>query len=162
MWGYPLLMFVADIITIKTIKYPVMSSYGFFFCFALCSTIYVVVRKIPFRWYLVICVAIVVIGIFILFFSPKLTSSPIRWIGLPQRLKTGWRDDFPIFPFLICFIGGTLLGKTVYKNKKSIIPNFPLCKDVAIQFCGKHSFLIFIAHCTMMPIIFVAWALIVN
>lgn len=162
MWGYPILMFLADIITIKTIKYPVMSSYGFFFCFALCSTLYCIFRKLTLKQYLLVCVVIVVIGVIILILIPDLTSSPIRWMGLPQKLKTGQRDDFPIFPFLMCFIGGTLLGKTIYKNKKSILPSFLLIKDIVVQFCGRHSFLIFIAHCIILPVIFVSWALIVN
>lgn len=56
-------------------------------------------------------------------------------------------DFFPLFPHLGWFLLGAALGKTLYKEKTSRLPN---CRQGAIanffQFCGRHSIWIYLIH----------------
>ena len=57
-------------------------------------------------------------------------------------------DYFPLFPHLGWFLLGAAFGKTAYREKKSLLPNFP--KESApvrfLCFCGRHSLLLYLAH----------------
>ena len=53
-------------------------------------------------------------------------------------------DFFPLFPYFGYFLLGALWGKTLYKNKKSLFPNFP--KLSFLCFCGRHALFFYLAH----------------
>ena len=57
-------------------------------------------------------------------------------------------DYFPLLPFLGWFCLGIVLGRTLYREKKSLLPGAP--KDARIlrlfRFCGRHSLWIYLAH----------------
>ena len=53
-------------------------------------------------------------------------------------------DFFPFFPYFGYFLLGALWGKTLYKNKKSLFPNFP--KLSFLCFCGRHALFFYLAH----------------
>lgn len=57
-------------------------------------------------------------------------------------------DYFPLLPNLGYFLIGILLGKTVYKRKKTLLPAVnaenPIIRSLC--FCGRHSLLIYLVH----------------
>lgn len=57
-------------------------------------------------------------------------------------------DYFPIIPYLGWFMLGTVLGRTVYKKKESLIPKVPHDNAPAkfLSFCGRHSLWIYMGH----------------
>lgn len=58
-------------------------------------------------------------------------------------------DYFPLFPNLGYVFLGIIIGKTVYKNKKSLFPFSP--KKSLMCFLGKHTLLLYFAH---QPVVF--------
>ena len=63
-------------------------------------------------------------------------------------------DYFPIFPYLGWFCIGIVLGRTAYRNKRTLLPAVP--ENAALlrffRFCGRHSLIIYLAH---QPIVYV-------
>lgn len=69
------------------------------------------------------------------------------WLGLtPPGFVTA--DYFPVLPYLGWFLTGIVLGRTLYKNKKTLLPK--ISPDIvpirALSFCGRHSLWIYLAH----------------
>ena len=69
------------------------------------------------------------------------------WLGLtPPGFVTA--DYFPVFPYLGWFLLGIVLGRTLYKKKKTLLPMVPanILPIRALSFCGRHSLWIYLAH----------------
>lgn len=69
------------------------------------------------------------------------------WLGLtPKGFVTA--DFFPVFPYLGWFLFGIVLGRTLYKNKKTLFPNVSsTALPIRIfAFCGRHSLWIYLLH----------------
>lgn len=69
------------------------------------------------------------------------------WLGLatPQFITS---DYFPIAPNFGYFLLGAVIGKTLYRHKKSLFPKvdaerFPMS---FLQYCGTHSLAIYLLH----------------
>lgn len=57
-------------------------------------------------------------------------------------------DFFPLLPHLGWFLLGACLGRTLYREKKSLLPNFP-SDNILVRFfrwCGTHSLWIYLIH----------------
>lgn len=66
-------------------------------------------------------------------------------------------DHFPLFPYLGWFALGIVLGKTLYREKKSLLPQaISRCRAVRfLMLCGRHSLWIYVLH---QPIVYgVLW-----
>lgn len=70
-----------------------------------------------------------------------------------QPLGFAAGDYFPIFPNLSYFMLGILLGRTAYKEKTSLFPNFPHNNFVVriLKFIGRNSLWLYLLH---QPVIF--------
>lgn len=57
-------------------------------------------------------------------------------------------DYFPLMPNLGYFLLGAALGKKLYREKKTLLPDFPAEHPVVrfFRFCGRHSLTIYLAH----------------
>ena len=57
-------------------------------------------------------------------------------------------DFFPLFPGLGWFLIGSCIGSLIYKEKRSLLPNFPAENFVVrfFRFCGTHSLWIYLIH----------------
>jgi uncharacterized membrane protein len=65
---------------------------------------------------------------------------------VPPRFATS--DYFPLLPNLGFFLLGTVLGRTVYRKKETLLPMVSE-KNVLVRFfsfCGRQSLLIYLAH----------------
>ena len=57
-------------------------------------------------------------------------------------------DYYPIFPYIALFFIGNFAGRTVYKERKALLPDFDI---LPLRFLGKHSLIIYLLH---QPLIF--------
>lgn len=73
--------------------------------------------------------------------------APLTVLGF--RVKGVWSLDlFPIFPNVGYFAAGVALGKTLYKEKKSLLPE-KLGQNAVVRFfrlCGRYSLHIYVLH----------------
>lgn len=78
--------------------------------------------------------------------------APLLVLGIKTQIR-GMSDYFPLFPNLGYFLLGSVVGRLLYKNKKSLLPNVPTDNFVikALTFCGRQSLFIYILH---QPVIF--------
>lgn len=64
--------------------------------------------------------------------------------GLPNQA-----DFMPIFPWMGIFLLGALVGRTCYKDKKTLVPTEnKILRGISapIEFLGKHSLIIYVVH----------------
>ena len=120
--------------------------FGVLQCLGVCMMMWPLFRKIP--WW-----ALTGIGITMVAFGLWLGEQPpttVYWLmpfGLPW--ETFYTSDyFPLFPNLGFFLLGAAVGRTLYRNKESLLPNVDETHPVPAFFrlCGKHSLLIYLAH----------------
>ena len=68
-------------------------------------------------------------------------------LGLKYRGFTS-SDYFPLLPHLGFFLLGSVLGRTLYKKKESLLPGVSP-KNILVRslsFCGRHSLWIYLLH----------------
>ncbi len=82
------------------------------------------------------------------FLSVKLNTNIFFMFGLYSRNFYS-SDYYPLLPYLAFVFLGIILGKLLYKEKKSLFP-FEIGKN-PISFFGKHSFVLYFIH---QPIVF--------
>lgn len=119
--------------------------FGVLHLLGLCMILYGLLKHMK-SWMLVIASAVfIILGIY--FESLRSETYWLLFTGIrPYMFSTG--DYFPLFPNLGWFTFGIFLGRTVYKNKKSLMPRVP--SDFFIirffRFCGRHSLIIYLVH----------------
>ncbi len=120
--------------------------FGVLHCLGICMLLWPIFRKLP-HWALaLIGIVLVLIG-FDLQELPRVDTHYLMPLGLPWRGFTT-SDYFPLLPNLGYFLIGSALGKSVYKNKKSLLPKVNT-ENFIIRFflmCGKHSLWIYLLH----------------
>lgn len=125
--------------------------FGVLHLLGVCMLVYPLFRRLPSCALALIGIAIVAIGYW--FTTFRVGVNFLFPLGLRSgKIFTG-ADFFPIFPNLGTFLLGAALGKSVYKDKTSLLPNFP-SEFVIIRFLsfiGRHSLEVYILH---QPIIF--------
>ena len=73
-----------------------------------------------------------------------------RWLFPLGLLYPGFAssDYFPLFPHLGWFLLGAVLGRTAYRDKKTLLPKVP-AEAAPLRFfcwCGTHSLWIYLLH----------------
>ena len=65
---------------------------------------------------------------------------------MPHKFQSS--DYFPLLPYFGFFLLGTVLGRTVYRKKESLLPKVNEKNPVLrfLQFCGRHSLWIYLLH----------------
>lgn len=128
--------------------------FGVLHCLGLCMLLWPVFRRLP-HWALaLIGFALVGAG----FYLQTLEPASTQWLmplGLPWKGFAS-SDYFPLLPYLGFFLLGSALGKSVYRNKESLLPNVN-ANNLIIRFfllCGKHSLCIYLLHQPLLSGIF--------
>lgn len=120
--------------------------FGVLHCLGACMLLWPVFRKLPVAILAVIGVALAGLGLWldasVLVSFPWLVPLGLTFPGFTSA------DYFPLLPHLGFFLLGAVLGKTLYKNKESLLPrvnaqNFGLR---FLQSCGRHSLWIYLLH----------------
>lgn len=127
--------------------------FGVLHCLGVCMMLWPAVKKLP--WW-----ALLTIGLFIILVGLYIDANRYEtgmWLIVlgfaPASFASS--DYFPLLPFFGFFLAGAALGKTLYKNKKTLFPRICPENFVIRGFCwvGKRSLLIYILH---QPILLVA------
>ena len=119
--------------------------FGILHLLGICMLMYPLLKNIPNSVLILIALITIVLGYWFQTFS-----IPVKWL-FPLGLVSptfGSGDYFPVFPNLGYFIIGILLGRTVYREKKSILPKVRASNPVirAFSFLGRHSLWIYLGH----------------
>ena len=128
--------------------------FGVLHCLGLCMLLWPVFRKLP-HWALaMIGLALVGTGFYLQTLEPVST----QWLmpfGLPWKGFAS-SDYFPLLPYLGFFLLGSALGKSVYRNKESLLPNVNTRNPIVrfLLLCGKHSLWIYLLHQPLLSGIF--------
>lgn len=119
--------------------------FGVLHLLGLCMLLWPLLRKLP-TWALTAAgAAIVVLGWW--FAGIRIDTNWLVPLGLVGRGFSS-SDFFPLFPHLGWFLLGASLGRVLYREKKSLLPNFP-AEHVLVRFfrwCGTHSLWIYLLH----------------
>jgi uncharacterized membrane protein len=131
--------------------------FGILHCLAACILIYGLTLEKS-RPQTCAAAAVVVLGLsIVLAFIMK--KAPVRfdWLlpfGIHSRTYASF-DYFPLLPWFSVFLAGTVMGKSIYAPKRSLIPK--RLPPTLLNVAGRHSLLIYIVH---QPIILaVLWIL---
>ena len=117
--------------------------FGILHLLGCCMLLYPLFRRLP-HWALaLIGLSFVILG----FWMREITVSVdfLFPIGLRSgRVFTG-SDFFPLFPGLGWFLIGAAIGKSAYRKKQSVLPDWSR-KFRFFSFCGRHSLEIYMLH----------------
>lgn len=119
--------------------------FGILHCLGLCMLLWPLLKKLPTP--LMAVLALVLLGLGYWF---QTFRAPISWLfplGICSPTFSS-SDYFPLAPHLGWFLVGAILGRTVYKSRKSLLPRFPV-GSAPVRFfswCGRQSLWIYLLH----------------
>lgn len=120
--------------------------FGILHLLGLCMLLYPLFRRLPW-WALALSgAAFVALGVWMA--TVRVSADYLFPLGLcSEKIYTG-SDYFPVFPGLGWFLLGAALGKTVYRSRRSLLPNAPSeCAVLRfLRLCGRHSLEIYLLH----------------
>ncbi len=119
--------------------------FGILHLLGVCMLLYPLYRRLPTWAMAALGAAIVVLGYW--FQTFRVEAEWLFPLGLcSPNFSAG--DYFPLFPHLGWYMLGTVLGRTVYRERKSLLPKVP--QDIwpvrFFSFCGRQSLWIYLAH----------------
>ena len=120
--------------------------FGVLHCLGTCMILWPLFKKSPWWLLLVIGLILIAAGFYI---DAKVRVDHLWLMPLGFHVPNFLTSDyFPLLPYLGFFLLGAVLGKTVYRNKESLLPKVN-AKNPIIRFfllCGKHSLWIYLLH----------------
>ncbi len=120
--------------------------FGVLHCLGTCMLLWAPIKRLP-NWLLAILGMLLIAGGLYLK-NATLVSSP--WLIPLGFTYPGFAtsDYFPLLPNLGYFLLGAVVGRVVYKNKESLLPNANLKNPIiaTLLFFGKHSLWIYLLH----------------
>ena len=119
--------------------------FGVLHCLGTCMILWFVLKHLH-TWALgLLGAAMVAVGLWLR--NQVFQFTYLIWLGF---LYPGFSssDYFPLLPYLGFFLIGAFLGRTLYKNKETLLPQVNERNPVLRFFlaCGKHSLLIYMLH----------------
>lgn len=119
--------------------------FGVLHCLGLCMILWPLFRRAP-VWVLGLCAA-VLLGLGYWFQTFHVSVPGLFPLGLTTKAFRS-ADYFPMLPHLGWFLLGAILGKTVYREKKTRLPrvNSQAAPIRALCWCGRQSLIIYLLH----------------
>lgn len=119
--------------------------FGVLHCLGLCMILWAVFKKLP-TWLLAVTGA-VIIALGFLFRGMVVETPWLFPLGLVSRGFSS-SDYFPLLPNLGFFLVGSVLGRTLYRSRQSLLPGVNTQTPVLrfLGFCGRQSLLIYLLH----------------
>lgn len=119
--------------------------FGILHLLGLCMMLYPLLKKLPTPLLAVLGAAITVLGYVLL--AHRFQTEYLFILGI-RSAHYAAGDYFPILPFFGWFCLGVVLGRTVYRNKRTRFPNAPAGAAPIrfFRFCGRHSLIIYLVH----------------
>lgn len=119
--------------------------FGVLHCLGLCMILWSLLKKLPTRALALLGTVLAVTGLLI-----RGTVVEVTWLyPLGLTSPTFFSSDyFPLLPHLGFFLLGSVLGRTLYRNKQSLLPDVDPKKPVLrfLCFCGRQSLPIYMLH----------------
>jgi uncharacterized membrane protein len=115
--------------------------FGILHLISICMLISPVLKKLNKFWLLILMAVLILISIALS--NVKVDNNYFFMFGLTNEDFTSL-DYYPLLPWSLFFVAGIFLGKTIYRDKKSIFP-FQV-KDNFISLLGRHSLVIYVVH----------------
>ena len=119
--------------------------FGVLHCLGLCMILWAAFKKLP-TWSLAILGAVIVaLGFW--FQGIRVEATWLFPLGLTAPGFSS-SDYFPLFPHLGFFLLGSVLGRTLYRNKQTLFPKVNTQAPVLrfLSFCGRQSLFIYLLH----------------
>ena len=123
----------------------VLIRFGVLHLLGVCMMLWPLFRKLP-TWALAVLGAVFA-GLGYWFNGLTVEAGWLFPLGL---INTGFfsSDYWPLFPHLGWFLLGAVLGRTLYREKRTLLPRFP--REAApvrfLRWCGRHSLWIYLLH----------------
>jgi uncharacterized membrane protein len=149
--------------TNKNTDYFIMLEFGMFLGYCVYTFFFQLIRKFPLWFHISLACALFVVLIFSQINNFNFELNPLRWFGISKKLSMSNYDSWNIFPSIFFFAAGGVVGRTVYKNRKSLLPTldkYLIFKP--ITWFGRHSLQIYIGLNILLPIIFISLTPIIN
>ena len=119
--------------------------FGVLHLLGVCMLLYPLYRRLPTVAIALLGAAIVMLGYW--FETFRVDATWLFPLGLRAHgFSAG--DYFPLFPHLGWFMIGTVLGRTLYRSRQTLLPKVP-ANAAPIRFlcaCGRHSLWIYLIH----------------
>ncbi len=119
--------------------------FGVLHCLGICMILWAVFKKLP-TWALgVIGTVLIALGLW--FQDIYVTTEWLFPLGLVTK-KFSSSDFFPLLPNLGYFLLGSVLGRTLYRGKQTLLPTVNTKNPILrfLVFCGRQSLLIYLLH----------------
>lgn len=119
--------------------------FGVLHCLGLCMILWALFKKLP-TWLLAVTGAVIITLGFL--FRGMVVETPWLFpLGLVSRGFSS-SDYFPLLPNLGFFLVGSVLGRTLYRSRQSLLPGVNTQTPVLrfLGFCGRQSLLIYLLH----------------
>lgn len=116
--------------------------FGVLHLLGLCMLLWPLFRKLPTGLLAVLGAVVIALG----YWFRTLTVDH-GWLFPLGLMTPGFSsgDFFPMAPHLGWFFLGAVLGRTAYKEKRSLLPDFSAACPF-LRWCGRHSLLLYLAH----------------
>lgn len=120
--------------------------FGVLHCLGICMLLWPLLKKLP-LWALTVLAAVLIgVGLY-WWYRVRISFDWLFPLGLISRRFLS-ADYYPLLPNLGFFLLGAVLGKTVYRQKQTLLPkvNENSLPIRFLSFCGRHSLIIYLAH----------------
>lgn len=123
----------------------VLICFGVLHCLGICMILWHFFRKLSTRILATAGIAMILAG----FAAARVRVNVpfLFFLGLTTPAFQS-ADYFPLLPHLGFFLLGAVIGRTLYREKKTLLPRFPAENPIVrfFRFCGRHSLIIYLAH----------------
>ena len=117
--------------------------FGILHCIGVCMILWPIFRKLP--WWVLLPLGLAVVCIPDLLAGIRTDSYALLPFGIyPLNFQSS--DYFPLLPCFGYFLIGGGLGKILYKDRKSLLPEPRFFPFNALCFMGRHSLFIYLVH----------------
>jgi len=120
--------------------------FGVLHCLGTCMLLWPLFKKLPTPVLLILGITLAAVGLFVV--DDMRVDFP--WLVPLGLVPRGFAssDYFPLLPNLGYFLIGTFLGKTLYREKQTLLPSIsPSCLPVRfLSFIGRHSLILYLLH----------------
>ena len=120
--------------------------FGVLHCLGMCMLLWLLLGKLPTPVIAVFAAVFIALG----YYLDACVRVDFPWLIPLGVLQPGFvsSDYFPLLPNLGFFLMGTVLGRTLYRKKESLLPKTS-SENPAVRIltlCGRHSLWIYLAH----------------
>lgn len=120
--------------------------FGVLHCLGLCMILWAPLKKLP-TWALAVLGAVIIAAGFWTTNGIRVECTWLFPLGLTYRGFSS-SDYFPLLPNLGFFLLGSVIGRTLYRKKETLLPQINAESPVLkfLGFCGRQSLFIYLLH----------------